>query len=602
MIIKSDHPYVKMDGRVHKVPLLDTWTYKKNVVEVLRFLAIEFGNIPPLFSKAAPIVASVASRPLGVVNGMPIPGNPVLTRPTSALPSGTSTYQSIDTKNAFSAMTSSPGTSFATATFDRQGNQLPQRVVSGSIVSTGVVVQSPYPPSTASNVGSTINSSVGYGQISPPVSSYYGTENVYAGYPSANLNNSSNTYGLPMATVSPPLQANSYSLPPAAGYAGASMVSAGLASTATTSGVGGASTLNTNGSRSVNVISSALNSDSSYENDAMLKSMENLHVKVGALVREKLGEAEKAVEKEQEMEIMMNSQLDSVKRSEQELVALGKSLEMDLEILEVKIQGLQEWKEEMENSLKTHSVEDQLHPHDDLSQQIVSLQAESMALDDAIYHLNKAMNQISSQRQQGEFESNSNGNGDSGKSSSLELNGFLKTVRSLARRQFLCQAWLRKIQVAVANGTLQPMPLGGNGLMSRNTSTTASTSTFSLNSAKINNNNINSATMSNVKVSSNSSASLPSMGSLSLQDPSISIPLPPPPVALNDGLAGYSSPPPSYENTTQSNSNNINMTSFILPSPPTQYPSFAIGNNSTTSNNTLNNSSSASSYLSPSLA
>lgn len=71
---------------------------------------------------------------------------------------------------------------------------------------------------------------------------------------------------------------------------------------------------------------------------------------------------------------------------------------------------------------------DRLVPQDPLSAQIVRLNADVNAIDDAFYYLERALA--------------------SSRNSSVDLNTFLRECRSLARRQFLARAHLRKIAAA----------------------------------------------------------------------------------------------------------------------------------------------------------
>lgn len=71
------------------------------------------------------------------------------------------------------------------------------------------------------------------------------------------------------------------------------------------------------------------------------------------------------------------------------------------------------------------TAEERALPFDALSAQIVRLHSEVNAIDDAFYHLERA---LASSRNQG-----------------VDLSTFLKETRQLARKQFLCKAHLKKI-------------------------------------------------------------------------------------------------------------------------------------------------------------
>lgn len=68
---------------------------------------------------------------------------------------------------------------------------------------------------------------------------------------------------------------------------------------------------------------------------------------------------------------------------------------------------------------------DRLVPYDPLSQQIVRLNSEILAIDDAFYYMERAL--VSSRNDK------------------VDLGTFLKECRQLARKQFLCKAHLRYV-------------------------------------------------------------------------------------------------------------------------------------------------------------
>lgn len=72
-----------------------------------------------------------------------------------------------------------------------------------------------------------------------------------------------------------------------------------------------------------------------------------------------------------------------------------------------------------------------LKPYDELSEQLVKLQSEHNAIDDAMYHLEKALQR--------------------GHHPSLTLELFLSKTRELASKQFLCRAHIRKIEAKVSS-------------------------------------------------------------------------------------------------------------------------------------------------------
>lgn len=117
-------------------------------------------------------------------------------------------------------------------------------------------------------------------------------------------------------------------------------------------------------------------------------------------------------------------------------VLLDKKEQMTSELAALKRQDskLEAWHSTQEQSSQTSSEAAQqllarLKPYDELSEQLVKLQAEHNAYDDAMYYLEKALQR--------------------GHHSSLTLEVFLSKTRDLASKQFLCRAHIRKIETKI---------------------------------------------------------------------------------------------------------------------------------------------------------
>lgn len=95
---------------------------------------------------------------------------------------------------------------------------------------------------------------------------------------------------------------------------------------------------------------------------------------------------------------------------------------------------LEVWAATKNNPLTSAEASQQLQarlkPYDELSEQLVRLHAEHNAIDDAIYHLEKAL-------QRGH--------------PTLSVELLLSKTRELAAKQFLCRAHIRKIEGKVSN-------------------------------------------------------------------------------------------------------------------------------------------------------
>lgn len=111
------------------------------------------------------------------------------------------------------------------------------------------------------------------------------------------------------------------------------------------------------------------------------------------------------------------------------LTQLQESLEIATNDLESKRSRLGAWIEDM-RSTRDSDAETFLSPHDEVSNQIVRLNAEQLAIEDTMYYLERA---IASRNHPG-----------------VDMGVFLKEMRSLSRRQFLCKMHLNKINAVMS--------------------------------------------------------------------------------------------------------------------------------------------------------
>ncbi len=115
----------------------------------------------------------------------------------------------------------------------------------------------------------------------------------------------------------------------------------------------------------------------------------------------------------------------------QKLAELKTSLaafEAALQAIAAKDQELSAW-EEAQKSQPPLEAESRLEAYDDLGAQVVRLNAELNAIDDAFYFLERAL-----------VDENNK---------TVDLTSFLKETRRLARQQFMCKAHLMKINAAL---------------------------------------------------------------------------------------------------------------------------------------------------------
>jgi len=120
-----------------------------------------------------------------------------------------------------------------------------------------------------------------------------------------------------------------------------------------------------------------------------------------------------------------------------DLEAKKDAINEELAALARQDEELERWKSSKDQDLTSEEISQQmksrLQPYDELSEQLVKLQSEHNAIDDAMYYLERAL-------QRGH------------PSMTLEL--FLNKTRDLAGREFICRAHIRKIEgvISKANG------------------------------------------------------------------------------------------------------------------------------------------------------
>jgi len=123
-----------------------------------------------------------------------------------------------------------------------------------------------------------------------------------------------------------------------------------------------------------------------------------------------------------------------------ELADRKSKMEEMLQTMEQKTQELESWTTEMSGK-ENMDVEDRLISYDDISQQLIKLNAEQLAIDDVMYYLDYAF-------AHGTDGNNSTHGGGDG-AGTIDLQAFLKEMRKLARRQFHCKMHVMKISAYI---------------------------------------------------------------------------------------------------------------------------------------------------------
>ena len=255
----------------------------------------------------------------------------------------------------------------------------PVTVVTGNVISSNM---------NAMNNMNTMNNPVNTSAMAmnTPVTNY--------GYSSNPNPNPTNTYGLP-----------------------ATSASAGLFVTN-----------NNNINNSSNNNMNSMNSMSSQK--AAQEKHDHLLMEVTSKIQQEIYRHQQDLKKDLDREFANAKYLDksseTLSRGKQETATIVSQLESALLTVKEKENLLKEWDSE-QSTRSRPEVEELIFSYDDLSNQILKLNAESNAIDDLLYFLEKRL-----------------------MNHKLDLNNFLKESRQLARRQFMCKAHLMKIQAQLA--------------------------------------------------------------------------------------------------------------------------------------------------------
>jgi ESCRT-I complex subunit TSG101 len=158
--------------------------------------------------------------------------------------------------------------------------------------------------------------------------------------------------------------------------------------------------------------------------------LEGLQDKVNLALHSKIYELHTKYNAELSMEFENERLLEVSKSQAQQYVEVVTAAIADmnraLQEIEAKTVAVLQWQSE-ERVKEKSDVEQVLQPYDQVSAQIVRLNAEINAIDDAIYFLERAL-----------------------VSTKIDLTGFLREVRQLSRQQFMSRAHLAKIQNSLA--------------------------------------------------------------------------------------------------------------------------------------------------------
>lgn len=176
------------------------------------------------------------------------------------------------------------------------------------------------------------------------------------------------------------------------------------------------------------------NSNSSIENSSSsggkAELIEQVTLKMQAYMHQRLSKICEEIDTELWTQQRLNERIQKIEQIQRDLRAqTGKFKESRERVLAKTVQ-LDQWAVEREKNLQERSdrPDHNVVAHDNLSNQIIGLASENLAIDDALYYLEQAL---------------------SSSENSFDLQGFLAESKSLSRQQFICKAQLHKIHSTV---------------------------------------------------------------------------------------------------------------------------------------------------------
>lgn len=132
------------------------------------------------------------------------------------------------------------------------------------------------------------------------------------------------------------------------------------------------------------------------------------------------------IEKEAEVQSLLVGGASSIDSAVKELRTLDEQIDLADSLVSASEKEFSDWVTDMRSKYSDDDIETRLEPYDELSLQIVKLNAENMAIEDAMFHVEKAL------------ESATNG--------SIDAVTLVRAMRKLAKQQFVCRAHLMKIK------------------------------------------------------------------------------------------------------------------------------------------------------------
>lgn len=401
MTIKQNHRHVDLQGLVF-LPYLHEWHAESTLSGLVEITSSVFSIEPPLFSK--PVTAAPSPILQAYSNSTSANASPVTVGSTN--PAILNTYNQHRTSlggptNGVNNSASSSYTSATNITYASSAN-LYNPAANASALSNptqGLAALTPYNNTPA---------------VATPYSGSSSSSGVAPATATAAYASPSSTATLASATV---IGSSSSSASVAAPTSAAAAAATASVTTYSTSSFGITPTSSAQAT-------AAAAAEAQKAKDRRAKLISDVTNKM----RDQLHTTQEILRVEMDNEFTTEKYLedsnDKAQANLRDLQSTIEKYEAALKLIAEKDAALTEW-ETAEKEKPVPEVEQRLEPYDDLAAQIVRLNGELNAIDDAFYYLDKALEQ--------------------GSNKSVDLTSYLKEIRRLAKQQFMCKATLMKI-------------------------------------------------------------------------------------------------------------------------------------------------------------
>lgn len=394
MIIKPGHQNIDVEGGIF-MSYLSEWNQNSNLVELVALLASLFSMDPPLYSKPPGYQPPTTST---TISRATYPPNPPSNSFGSTNASNNNSSNSNNTNAGYTTQTS-----YQPPVITQYGRDPQQNPQSMNPIQQQYGVQTStthsYQPQTLATTVSKAADQM--------------TDAVRRGSGTGFSNSNPSVSGGNAQSSNPVGRVTSVQLPGSNAGGGVAAGAGGVNVSATTT------------------VSAAATNMGSASTTASVRYRPQLEAELNMKLKRDLRDYYLKLKQEVDAELASQWSLQNSADSMNDILTVyadaKEKLSAGIEEMEQKSTDLEAWLKEKDDRGEV-DVENYLQPYDELSTQIIRLQSEVLAVDDAIYYLEKAL-----------------------ANSVIDLPTFLKETRNLARIQFMAKIHLMKIDAFVTH-------------------------------------------------------------------------------------------------------------------------------------------------------